>query len=100
MLVAQQPQFMYSLAPPLLLPISDPAVDRIVVDGPIRLEAEHFSPDAPIRLTRNLTITSDAGPHQVLMLLIRGRKGGQKSSMADCACQRSARHYLNMILSF
>lgn len=47
--------------------ISDPAVGKIVVDGPIRLELEHFSSEnVPIRLTRNLTITADAaGPHQV-----------------------------------
>jgi hypothetical protein len=45
--------------------IADPAVKTVLVDAPIALEEVDFGPHI-IRLTRNLTITSDAvGPHQV-----------------------------------
>lgn len=44
--------------------ISDPSVQTVLVEGPIALEEGDFGPHVT-RLTRNLTITSDAaGPHQ------------------------------------
>jgi hypothetical protein len=44
--------------------ISEPGVQKIVVDGPIHLEEGDFGPHI-VKLSRNLTITSDlAGPHQ------------------------------------
>jgi len=81
--------------------ISDSAVDRIIVDGPIRFEAGDFSSDTPIRLTRNLTITSDAaGPHQVLLLIGGGKGDVWQRSVADCACQRNIWYQQSLILSF
>lgn len=55
-----------SSGPQFAAAISDPAVNTVLVDAPIALEEGDFGPHIT-RLTRNLTITSDAaGPHQVI----------------------------------
>lgn len=50
----------------LVAALSNQSIDRILVDQPVRLEADDFAPYA-IRLNRNVTVTAAlTGPHQLI----------------------------------
>lgn len=66
--------------------ISDPSVQTVLLDGPIALEEGDFGPHIT-RLTRNLTITSDAaGPHQVRSRRVPQCAQPALARAAACCC--------------